>query len=107
MIVPRLLTEAEFDACWALPMKDVTGSVENAINIWPYVDAIDPVSICVKTILDVTYVYRDAQARYDHVIVETDQENVVLVIVVDIDKAAVFGHHFLDLNIKYGLSTQH
>jgi len=104
---PRELSEPEFEACWANPMKDVTDGASIAINIWPYVDALDPIKIGVQAIFDVTYVYQDARARFHHVLVETDQENVILVIVIDLNAQAVLGHHLLDMNIKYGISTSH
>jgi hypothetical protein len=103
----RLLTKEEFHSCFAEPMRDMTSSQEPALDIWPYVDLLEPREVGVQEIGDVSFVYRDAVGRYDHVLLETDVENVVLVVVVDLAAKSIFGHHLLDLNIEYGLSTQH
>jgi len=107
MTETRALFEREFEQCWSQPMRNVSDGVPKAINIWPYVDALNPTDIGVKRILDVSSVYRDSLERYDHVLIETDLENVILVVVVDVAAEAIFGHHLLDLNIKYGPSTPH
>ena len=58
-----------------------------------------------KEIAPVRIVYRDAAGRFDHVMVMTKTKNVYLVIVVDLTGDGIHGHHLLDLNEKYGLTS--
>jgi hypothetical protein len=103
----RALSEAEFKACFAPPMQDMTDAQAAAADIWPYVEALHPEDFGVTNMEEVAYVYRDGLARFDHVLIATPDENVFLVIVVDVKAGAVFGHRLLNLNIEYGLASTH
>lgn len=50
-------------------------------------------------------IYRTADNRFDHVLFMTQTSNVFMVIVVDLSNDRIFGHHLLDLNIKYELDA--
>ena len=105
MTAPRELSAAEFAACFDEPMVDVTDD-EDAdldIDIWPYVDALDPATYGVESFDDVDRVYQDARGRYDQIIIETDRPDIFLVVVVDVRSQSIFGHRLLDLNVEYGL----
>ena len=105
MTAPRELSAAEFAACFEEPMLDVTDD-EDAdldIDIWPYVDSLDPKSLGVESFDDVDRVYQDARGRYDQIIIETDRPDIFLVVVVDIEARSIHGHRLLDLNVEYGL----
>ena len=105
MTAPRELSAAEFAACFEEPMLDVTDD-EDAdldIDIWPYVDALDPKAFDVERFNDVDRVYQDARGRYDQIIIETDRPDIFLVVVVDIEARSIHGHRLLDLNVEYGL----
>ena len=41
MTEPTALSEAEFAACFAPPMQNVTANPGAIIDIWPYIDALD------------------------------------------------------------------
>ncbi|TGS51667.1 hypothetical protein EN822_26550, partial [bacterium M00.F.Ca.ET.179.01.1.1] len=97
MVVVRRLQEDEFKACFAEPIQDVTSTAEAAVDIWPYVEALDLDEIRLPYLNDVHYVYRDALSRFDQVLIGTGRFNMLLVIVVDLGKVAVFGHFLLDL----------
>lgn len=103
----RLLTEAEFAACFAEPMADVTLTAESVVDIWPYADALDLDTLELPTLNDVQYVYRDAQGRFDQVLIGTGRFNILLVIVVDRANEKIHGHHLVDLNSAYGVSGGH
>ena len=106
MAYPRELSSAEFRRCFAVPMRDVTDAHQPAADIGWYVNLLTPQGVGATRIGDVAYVYRDGGYRYDHVLLDTGTENTFLVVVVDLGAAAVLGHHLLDLNIEYGLSTK-
>jgi hypothetical protein len=103
----RRLSEEEFKACSARPMSDVTARPDATVDIWPYVDALDLDELGIPSINDVRYVYRDAHARFDHVLIGTGRFNALLVIVVDLRAATVLGHVVLDQNKEYGVSGGH
>lgn len=105
----RLLDPAEFKATFSEPMRDVTQTATNAIDIWPYVDAIPGHELLGHQLVDglVEHVYRDGTETYDHVLVVTKSKNVFLTVVADLKGHAVLGHYLLDLNQEYGLLAPH
>ncbi|MDX8468643.1 hypothetical protein RFM26_23335 [Mesorhizobium sp. VK23B] len=107
MVVVRRLQEDEFKACFVEPMRDVTATAEVAIDIWPYVEALDLEEVGVPYLNDVHYAYRDAHNRFDQVLIGTGRFNALLVIVVDLAKRAVHGHFLLDLTKEYGTTGGH
>ncbi|MFD2053445.1 hypothetical protein ACFSQT_10210 [Mesorhizobium calcicola] len=104
MVVVRKLDEEEFKACFIEPMTDVTATADAAVDIWPYVDALNLDEVGVPYLNDVRHVYRDAQNRFDQVLIGTGRFNALLVIVVDLNGKIVFGHILLDLNKEYNVS---
>jgi hypothetical protein len=86
-------------------MRKVTLEAEPIIDIWPYVDAIPDSDLGDLTAHDVEHVYRDANGRYDHVLIATCKKNVHLAIVVDRHDPNIVGHHILDLNQLYGIGN--
>jgi len=102
---PILLTYDDFKATFGSPMRDVINEATDVIDIWPYVSAIPEAELDGHVIYDqfVEHVYRTPDDRYDHVMVMTRTKNVYLVVVVDLVRDAIYGHHLLDLNKEYGL----
>jgi hypothetical protein len=100
----RELSEEEFLACAAAPMRDVSAEAKNVVDIWPYVDLLDPQSLGVSEIGDVAYVYRDVKGRFGHVLAATDRHNVFVAVIVDLVGSAVLGHRLLDMNREYGIT---
>jgi len=103
----HLLTKDEFLRCFAEPMCNVTATEGVVVDIWSYVDGLDPANLNITKIGDVAHVYRDGQARYDQVLLYTEFSNTFVVIVVDLTHEAVIGHHLLDLSVEYGVSSKH
>ena len=99
----RLLSSLEFDGCFVAPMRNVTENADPKVDIWPYVEAIDLNTLGVPSINDVHYVYRDAEERFDQVLIGTGRFNALLAIVVDRKDNSVFGHHLLDLSDKFNV----
>ena len=84
-------------------MQDVTAEAAPVVDIWQYVDDLDPGTFGTASIGNVHCVYRDAHNRFDQILIAGGRSNTFLVIVVDRELPAVIGHHLLDLNEKYGL----
>lgn len=107
MTVVRLLSEKDFEACFATPMRNVTKDPDPRADIWPYVDDLDLDALALPSINDVHHVYRDAHDRFDQVLIGTGRFNVLLAVVVDRHLRAVHGHHLLDLNERFDVHGQH
>jgi len=96
----RELDEAEFKATIVAPMQRLD-DIDDPIDIWPYVDPIATrFHVHPDGLVDV--VYRTADGRFDHVCVKTTMKDVYLVVIVDIERRIVHGHHLLDLPGLYG-----
>lgn len=106
-MVTTLLDEVTFKRTFATPMRTIFGSLRNELDIWPYVWAIPTADLEGHTLGDgnVEHVCRNALNTFDHALVGTQTSNVYLVIVVDLVRNTVLGHHLLDLNREYGLPT--
>nr|WP_321442364.1 hypothetical protein [uncultured Hyphomonas sp.] len=105
----RLLNAAEFRATFEHPMRDVLETATSVIDIWPYVAAIPVNELFGSLIIDgsVQHAYRNRSDTFDHVLVVTQTPNVFVVVIVDLVRNEIFGHHLLDLNQEYGLSVEH
>jgi hypothetical protein len=104
----KLLSDEAFHSTMVDPMTAVANDDDvGEVDIWTYIDAIPDSEFDCFTIgnNDVMAVRRTGDGRYDHVLIPTETTNVFLVIVVDLAAEAIFGHHLLNLNDKYGLET--
>ena len=103
----RRLSQAEFKATLAAPMRDVLATATSVIDIWPYVAAVPVAELSGHTVAEglVEHVYRNPQNTFDHVLVVTNTSNVYLVVVVDLTTDTIRGHYLQDLNREYGLPT--
>lgn len=104
----RLLDSAEFKATFAEPMRDVSATATNVIDIWPYVAAIPANELFGSVIVDgyIEHVYRNGSSTFDHVLVVTRTKNVFVAVVVDLARDTILGHHLLDLNHEYGMTVR-
>ena len=104
----RLLSATEFLATFSVPMRDVLSTATNVIDIWPYVAEIPASDLSGNDVVTgcVEHVYRNADGTYDHVLVVTGTQNVFLVVVADLTRDTIVGHHLLDLNREYGLAKE-
>ncbi len=109
----KLLSEAEFKTALGEQMINITGKEDTAspagvLDVIPYVDAVPQSDLNPHTLHDhfVEYVYRSSDNRFDHVLFMTKTKNVYLVVVVDLKKDQIKGHHILDLNKLYAITEQ-
>ena len=102
----QLLSATEFLTTFSAPMRDVLATATNVVDIWPYVAEIPARDFSGNDIVNgcVEHVYRNADGTYDHVLVVTGSRNVFLVVVADLTRNTIIGHHLLDLNRDYGLA---
>lgn len=99
------LSEDEFKATFNPPMRRLSLEDAPPFDFFPYVDTI-PVAdfgghVCRG---DVSHVWEDASATFQHVLFGMQDPNVFMVILLDVRAMTVMGHILLDLNRLYGLN---
>ncbi len=102
----RELSELEFKDTFGKSMIDISESVENPIDIWPYVAELNELNLIDGIVLEkqlVESVYRNNLKTFDHVLLPTEFENVYLTIIVNLKNRTVEGHYRLNLNTEYGI----
>src|SRR5476649_1602791 len=99
----KLLTESEFHATFASPMQRVPLDSAPPVSFWPYFDAIPSDHFAGRVSLEgsVRYAWIDTTGRFQHVLIDTDDQNVFMVIILDLRECSVFGHRLLNLNREY------
>ena len=110
-MLPRLLSEAEFQVTFTERMVDIKGREpevhpEGVIDLDAYLEAISRSDFGALRLLSdapPASVYRSEDGRFDHVLYPCDQPNVFLVVVIALRPDHVHGHYILDLNREYGL----
>jgi hypothetical protein len=100
------LSETEFEATFVPPMQDVTDSAQQLVEIWPYAEAAMAQDFpgAHTCNWNTEYVYEDAHRNWQHILINTEMANAYLVVVVEVASKSIIGHHFLNLNRKYGLT---
>lgn len=100
-----LLDDATFEGTFAAPMREAPTDSVPVADVWSYVSAIPAGDFggagCRVGVIEL--VYRSGDGRFDHVLIPTEVRNVQLVVVISSESRAIYGHHLLDLNRKYGL----
>jgi hypothetical protein len=102
----RKLSAEAFNSTFQAPMQDVTLTAEQLVDIWPYVEAIPLADLEGFELADVAYVYLNPNGHYEHVLIATEDKNVFLVIVINVKRVEVHGHHLLNLVELYGLAEE-
>src|SRR4051812_16765969 len=101
--MPRL-SEPQFLATARAAMARAMGEAP-PFDFWPYFDAIpdDDFEGFDCSAGEVTYVYRSPDERFEHVLVNSTDRDVFMVVVLDRTARTVVGHRLLDLPVLYGL----
>lgn len=103
----KLLTEAEFRETFSAPMGRVSLDAPPPCDFWEYFDAIPRDDFegynCSEGI--VSHAWNDSTGQYQHVLVNSEDKNVFMVLVLDLHRRFVLGHHLLDLNREYGIRS--
>jgi hypothetical protein len=102
----RKMPAEAFNDTFQMPMQDVTGTAEQLLDIWPYVDAIPFADLEGFALGDVAHVYLNPTGNYEHVLLATETQNVFLVIVIDVKQVKIQGYHLLNLVKLYALAKE-
>ena len=101
------LTEAEFLATFGEPMRPISTEAEPPCDFWGYLEGIPITDFeghdCSQG--TVTYAWNDFSGRYQHVLVDSTDKKVFMVLVLDLEQRVVFGHRLLNLNREYGIKA--
>lgn len=101
----KQLSEAEYLATMAEPMKPVDTEAEAPFEFWDYFEAIPETHFeghdCSEGL--VPCVWEHPAGSFQHVLVGSEDENVFMVLVLDMKSRNVLGHRLLNLNREYGL----
>ena len=104
----RQLTRAEYEATFVEPMRDVTKTGDEIVELWPYAEqalqAVFP-HFCASD-HDVEYIYESGDSSYQHLLIPSHMHNVYLSIIVDMPRKTILGQNRLDLNELYGLTPE-
>jgi hypothetical protein len=102
------LSETEFLATMAEPMKRMSSDGNSPVKFGDYFDAIPTSDFCGHDCSSgsVTLVWEHPKGLYQHVLINSEDKNVFMVIVLDLANRTVLGHRLLDLNKLYG-TTPH
>jgi hypothetical protein len=99
------LTPEQFKATFETPMTRLGSDAEPQFDFWSYFEALPAEAFegydCRNG--TVTYVYRTASGRYEHVLVNSNDKNVFMVVILDLRGNTVHGHRLLNLNKEYEL----
>ena len=104
--VMSLLSQDEFAKTFGETRERLLADESPPFDFWQYFDEIplDDFEGHDCSAREVEYVYRMGPAhRYVHVLVNTEDRNVFMVIVLDIVAGDILGHRLLNLNREYGL----
>jgi len=100
------LSENDFQATFASPMQRVASEEGPPFDFWPYFESIPEADFeghdCSAG--TVSYAYRDATGRFEHVLVNSEDRNVFMVLVLNRHVNEVVGHRLLDLPRLYGIA---
>jgi hypothetical protein len=86
-------------------MKRLASDAAPSFEFWDYFESIPELDFeghdCSAGL--VTYVWEHPSGRFQHVLVNSEDKNVFMVLILDIPGRKVSGHRLLDLNREYGL----
>ena len=98
------LSEDQYKATVASPMRQLPPEAEPPFDFGPYFDAISPGDFASYECRgDVTYVWEDAAAKFQHVLFNSQDKSVFMAVILDLHDQVVVGHRLLNLNRLYGL----
>ena len=99
------LSESEFKATFTDSMRRLTPESEPSCDFLPYFESIPITDFAgYECPGDVTYVWETNTGQFQHVLFDSDNKNVFMVLVLDVPSGKVAGHRLLNLNEQYGIS---
>ncbi len=101
------LSEREYHDTFSEPMARAKPEDSPPFDFWPYFGSIPQSDFggydCSQGKVD--WVWRDASNTFEHVLINSNDPNVFMVIVLDRLRGGVLGHRLLNLRKEYGLDV--
>jgi hypothetical protein len=99
----RELTKAEYEATFSSPMRNVTETAEEIVDVWAYADPIIEAEYhnCSAWNWRVMFIYESADGAHQHLNIPLPKHNTYLSVVVDKANRKILGHYILDLGALY------
>jgi hypothetical protein len=84
-------------------MSDVEGTENDypATNIWEYVKELAQAGVVPRYVWEnqvVEMLSRNNNDTYDHILLPTNEENIFVTIIIDLEMEEILGHYVLDVN---------
>jgi hypothetical protein len=88
-------------------MTRADGDEAPLFDFWPYFDAIpvDHFQAHDCSSGRVEYVYQHSSGVFEHVLVDSEDKNIFMVVVIHRSLRQVHGHYLLDINEEYGVNN--
>jgi hypothetical protein len=95
----RQLTQEEYEATFSPPMRNVTDSAEEIVDLWAYANPIieSEYHNCVAWNWRVMFIYESRDGLFQHVNIPVPTDNTYLSVVVDKPSGKIIGHYLLNL----------
>jgi len=107
VLTVRELSHDEYRATFDQKMNRLGPDSAPPFDFWPYFEAIPPRDFgdfdCSEGNVD--YVYLNSNETFSHVLINSNDRNVFMVVVLDLAAGTVHGHRLLNLKEEYGLDT--
>jgi hypothetical protein len=105
-ILKTAFTEEAFKNTMVSGLTNIAETVRVPVNIWAYVKDLAYEGVVIAHVYQnklVETAYRTKDDHFDHILLPTDNKQTYIVIVVSLEKPAIYGYYRLDLNKEYGL----
>lgn len=95
----RLLSQEAYEATFSPPMRDVTGSAEEIVDLWGYADPVieDLYHNCSAWHWRVSHIHESQDGTFQHINVPVPKDDTYLSIIVHKPDRKIIGHYILDL----------
>ncbi len=94
----RLLTDKEFKATVTRKMVNMPDTADAAVDIWDYAEELYNEGLVPAFVLEnelVEMAYTNQDETYDHITIQSLDEKVFVVIVLDNENEEILGHHIV------------
>jgi hypothetical protein len=107
MTASHNLTTDQFSATFGGRMIRIDPEGSPPCDIWSYFDRIPEKDFerhdCSEG--TITNIWENGPGTFQHILVNTEDPDIFMVVVVELSSASVMGHHLLDLKKEYGLES--
>jgi hypothetical protein len=101
----RELTRAEFESTFRQPMRNITQSADEVVEIWSHAERALEAAFAGAYSCDwnTAHVYESSDSAFQHISIPSTIRNVHLAVVINKPGKKVMGHYRLDLGALYGV----